>query len=181
MILARRVVHSVLAVVTAGAACMALDASDGFAECRMFGVRSVWRILQQLRDYPCPFRVQCVRCHVLTRLPIPIRRISGIAFLAMQIGVHPRGSSARDVLRDRVRLIPVTAGIVPHRLQQRRDLRRVRVGECGAELLQGHRIILADFRRRLLRAERFNLTGRRATARCGTPTWWRCCPANEGT
>jgi len=55
--------------------------------------------------------------------PVPVSGIGEVAFLAVQIGVHPRSVCAAFLLHDLMRTVPVTVRVLPQRLQKRRQIR----------------------------------------------------------
>jgi hypothetical protein len=52
------------------------------------------------------------------------RDFSRIAFLAVQVCVHPGAVLVVDVLRDAMGFLPLTARVVPQGAEQGRDVRR---------------------------------------------------------
>jgi hypothetical protein len=60
-----------------------------------------------------PFRIEWLSASRLSRPTIPISGVALIAFLAMQVGVHPRTLGAFVLLSRFVGLFPITFGIPP--------------------------------------------------------------------
>ena len=70
-------------------------------------MRRVWRSAsaQQRRGDRLPLVVERARCRRLARSAIPIAGVAGVAFLAVEVAVHPRALGRLDVLRDPVRAL----------------------------------------------------------------------------
>jgi hypothetical protein len=68
---------------------------------------------QQISHDAQPFRIEWLSAHRLPRPTIPVGCVALIAFLAMQVGVHPRTLDAFVLLGGFVCLSPMALGIPP--------------------------------------------------------------------
>ena len=80
---------------------------------------SLVRVEERTRDL-APLVIERRRGFGAARTAIPVACVVWIAFLAVQIGVHPGSVSRVDLLRQLVRAAPVAPRIVPEGLQQGR-------------------------------------------------------------
>src|ERR1700761_228580 len=51
---------------------------------------------------------------------VPVARVGYVAFLAVQVGVHPRRIWSLHLLRDGMSTVPVAVSIMPESVQERR-------------------------------------------------------------
>jgi hypothetical protein len=79
---------------------------------------------QQLSHNAEPFRIQWFPTNRLPRPTVPISCVALIAFLAMQVGVHPRTLGAFVLLSRFVSLSPIALGIPPQPGEGEREFRR---------------------------------------------------------
>jgi hypothetical protein len=94
---------------------------------------------QQISHDAQPFGVQWVPANGLASPTVPIFCIALIAFLAMQVGVHPRTLGALVLLGRFVRSLPIAFAIPPKSGEgERKFRRRVGLSERRAEIVQGH-------------------------------------------
>src|SRR5262249_37971679 len=84
------------------------------------------RLFQQRLHNTQPFPLERLTTNRFSRAPIPVCRIPLIAFLAMQIRVHPRALSPFVSLRRFVRPCPVAFAIPPQPRECQRKPRRRR-------------------------------------------------------
>src|SRR5438105_15220065 len=79
--------------------------------------------VQQLHDNSAPLRLERIGRLGPPGAVIPVTRVAEVSLLPVQVRVHPRAASVADILCDRVRCIPVSARVVPHRTNRGRDPR----------------------------------------------------------
>src|SRR5262249_18234949 len=106
-------------------------------ECRVRGDLGAGRqaAKQVERDAP-PLEVERVGRDRLTGAFVPVGGVAEIAFLAMQVRMHPGGVRILDVLGEMMRSVPFAARIVPQRAHERRKLADVR---RRSQFVNGHR------------------------------------------
>src|SRR5712671_6992532 len=93
---------------------------------------------QRARDR-IPFRLERAVGGGLPGLSVPIGGVAGVAFEAVQIGVHPGGVAAVLVHDELVRLVPVALARPPQGGQRRRTAtRRRRRIQSSLEFIQCH-------------------------------------------
>ena len=68
-----------------------------------------------------PFRVERQHAVRLTGLSVPVAGVPFVAFLAMEVGVHPGCIRSVFRLRDFVRLVPVAFGLPPEGVEEGRE------------------------------------------------------------
>jgi hypothetical protein len=106
---------------------------------------SAWRLTtlgelseQRLRD-AYPLRIERLPANWLARPAVLIRCVALVAFLAMEVGMHPRAILAFVVLRGFVRPRPIALGIPPQSGESVCQSRwRLARGKRLAKIVQGH-------------------------------------------
>jgi hypothetical protein len=102
--------------------------------------------LQQRIDDAQPFRIERLPAHRLASPAIPVGSVALIAFLAVQVGMHPRTLDAFVLLGGFVRPRPIALGIPPQPGEGVREsgwrLGRV---ERFAKFIQGHGAIFSKY------------------------------------
>ena len=64
-----------------------------------------------------PLRRQIARRRRLARARIPVAGVALVAFLPVQVGMHPRPVGSANGLRERMRLVPLAERVMPQRQQ----------------------------------------------------------------
>lgn len=90
-----------------------VKSDDGFGSRLPKRVRRGWSKAQQIAGDAAPLGFERFPTDRLPRATVPVCRILVIAFLAMQVRVHPCSIAAFTFLRPVVRLLPVAPGIPP--------------------------------------------------------------------
>lgn len=95
--------------------------------------------MKQRFHYAQPLLIERLPANRLSCSVVPIYGVALIAFLAMEVGMHPRASDAFVLLRTFVSAIPVAFGVPPQPSEGvRQPDWRLGRGEGLTELVEGH-------------------------------------------
>jgi hypothetical protein len=86
-----------------------------------------------------PFRIERLSADRFSRPTVPVRRVVRIAFLTMQVGVHPRTLGPFVLLGRFVCPLPIALGVPPETIECESEFRRrLGLGERILKIFQGH-------------------------------------------
>lgn len=86
-----------------------------------------------------PFSLKSPLIHLFSSGAVPVRGVTHIALLSMEVGVHPRGIWSLLFLHHFVRSVPSPASVVPQREQFSGERRRLPFLDTRKKFLDGHR------------------------------------------